>query len=217
MELGDASWSPARWGMPSSSKALMDATKNPAEKLQAKGKTVNFKELLRMVPDGGTTNIRNAEQALDTVAETGAPLRGAVQLVQRIQQGRGRRHLVRARGDLPARLLRRHLDQLDICTQGEGGRDRKRSVCVHHGPSRTPRSAVHPKAMPVILTTPDEVETRMTAPSQEAMKLQLPLPDGALADRRVRREGRSRRASGATDEEERRAKSFTSTFRSNPK
>jgi putative SOS response-associated peptidase YedK len=28
----------ARWGMPSSSKALMDATKKRAEKLQAKGK-----------------------------------------------------------------------------------------------------------------------------------------------------------------------------------
>jgi putative SOS response-associated peptidase YedK len=48
----------SRWGMPSSSKALMDATKKRAEKLQAKGKPVDFKELLRMEPDG-TTNIRN--------------------------------------------------------------------------------------------------------------------------------------------------------------
>jgi putative SOS response-associated peptidase YedK len=38
----------ARWGMPSSSKALMDATKKRATKLQAKGKQVDFKELLRM-------------------------------------------------------------------------------------------------------------------------------------------------------------------------
>ena len=51
----------ARWGMPSSSKALMDATKKRAEKLQAKGKTVDFTELLRMEPDGGTTNIRNVK------------------------------------------------------------------------------------------------------------------------------------------------------------
>jgi putative SOS response-associated peptidase YedK len=51
----------ARWGMPSSSKALMDATKKRAEKLQAKGKSVDFKELLRMEPDGGTTNIRNVK------------------------------------------------------------------------------------------------------------------------------------------------------------
>jgi putative SOS response-associated peptidase YedK len=40
--------------------------------------------------------------------------------------------------------------------------------------------AIHPKAMPVILTTPDEVETWMTAPSDEALKLQRPLPDGSL-------------------------------------
>ena len=40
--------------------------------------------------------------------------------------------------------------------------------------------AIHPNAMPVILTTPDEVETWMTASSDEALKLQRPLPDGAL-------------------------------------
>ncbi len=34
-----------------------------------------------------------------------------------------RRHLVRARRDPPARLLRRHLDQLDVGPEGQGGRD----------------------------------------------------------------------------------------------
>jgi putative SOS response-associated peptidase YedK len=34
--------------------------------------------------------------------------------------------------------------------------------------------------MPVILTTPEEVETWMTASLDEALKLQRPLPDGAL-------------------------------------
>lgn len=31
---------------------------------------------------------------------------------------------------------------------------------------------VHPKAMPVILTTKEEIETWLTAPSEEALKLQ---------------------------------------------
>jgi hypothetical protein len=47
--------------MPSSHVALMEATKKRAAKLQAKGKPVDFKELLRMEPDSGTTNIRNVK------------------------------------------------------------------------------------------------------------------------------------------------------------
>jgi putative SOS response-associated peptidase YedK len=39
---------------------------------------------------------------------------------------------------------------------------------------------IHPKAMPVLLTREDEVETWLTAPIEEAIKLQRPLPDGDL-------------------------------------
>lgn len=41
--------------------------------------------------------------------------------------------------------------------------------------------AVHPKAMPVILTEQGEVEMWMTAPWEIARELQRPLTDGALA------------------------------------
>jgi putative SOS response-associated peptidase YedK len=40
--------------------------------------------------------------------------------------------------------------------------------------------AVHPKAMPVILTTPDECDAWLSAPAAGALTLQRPLPDGAL-------------------------------------
>jgi putative SOS response-associated peptidase YedK len=39
---------------------------------------------------------------------------------------------------------------------------------------------IHPKAMPVILTEPDEWESWLNAPWPDAKALQRPLPDGAL-------------------------------------
>ncbi len=40
--------------------------------------------------------------------------------------------------------------------------------------------AIHPKAMPVILRTREEISLWMTAPASDALTLQLPLPDGTL-------------------------------------
>ena len=40
--------------------------------------------------------------------------------------------------------------------------------------------AIHPKAMPVILTTPDACDAWMSEPATIALELQRPLPDGVL-------------------------------------
>ena len=58
-----------RWGIPFSQKALLDAAKRRTDKLQAKGKQVDFKELLRLEPDSGThQHPQRQQRALEALA-----------------------------------------------------------------------------------------------------------------------------------------------------
>src|SRR6201996_986663 len=171
----------ARWGMPSSSKALMDATKKRAEKLQAKGKPDDFNELLRMEPDGGTTNIRNVKSKHWT-RWLGAENRCVVPFNSFSEFNRAEG------GDIWFALdeTRPLACFAGIWTKWTSVRKVKEGETTNDlfaflttEPNAEVR-AIHPKAMPVILRTPSEVDRWLSADVADAIEMQLPLPDGSL-------------------------------------
>lgn len=182
-----------RWGMPTSKRALLDAATKRADALRKKGTEFDFNELLKLEPDKGVTNIRNT-----TSAATGrtnahwAPWLGPANrclvpftsFAEPDQDHEGtRRNVWFAFSDARPLAFFAGIWTPHACVRMKSkGWEEIQAYGVLTTDSAEPVKTYHRKAMPVILTKPEEWELWLRGGSWDAVRsLQRPLPDGALS------------------------------------
>ena len=120
------------------------------------------------------------KRLLARLAQAGVPLRRAGDELLRVRRAPFQAaDLVRARGGQAALRLRRRVATLDRHA-GHQGRAEHLLYAFLTTDANADVAPVHPKAMPVLLRTAEEIGRWLTAPTEDALELQRPLPDGTL-------------------------------------
>jgi putative SOS response-associated peptidase YedK len=172
----------ARWGMPTAPNILMQGAKKKAAAHEKKGQPYDFKQLLRMERDPGVTNIRNMASKhwqhwlgpehrcvvpFTSFSEFNAAAGGDVWFAF----GEDRPLAAFA-------WIWTNWTSVRKVKEGETTNDLFGFLTTE---PNAEVGRIHPKAMPVILRTPEEVDAWMTAPADQVPTLQQVLPDGSLS------------------------------------
>jgi putative SOS response-associated peptidase YedK len=177
---GQREFTRVRWGMPSSSQALFKATTARADKLRAKGKEVDFNALLKVEPDGGTTNIRKTTSKHWT-RWLGVPNRCVVPVTRfaepdpgsKIEGGRTPNAWFARDDNQPLMFFAgAWVSQWESVRKVKDGLQVLDLFAFLTTDANDTVGAVHPKAMPVLLTEPEEVERWLTEPWETAQHFQ---------------------------------------------
>lgn len=181
---GERELAMARWGMPSSPKALLGAATKRARKLRAKGKEVDFQALLKAEPDGGVTNIRNVasrhwQRWLGVESRCVVPFTS----FSEYERGPDGRFSPTWFALDESRPLAVFAGLWTRWTSVRKAREGVVTIDIFGFLTTEPNAVVapiHPQAMPVVLTTQEEIDVWLDAGWEEARALQRPLADDAL-------------------------------------